>query len=89
LIDSIFSSDGVCADPPGFLRAAIDTVHRNGGLFIADEVQPGFGRTGSHWWGFQRHQVQPDIVTMGKPMGNGYPIGCGGDAAGDSQKLLR
>lgn len=75
LIDSIFSSDGVCADPPDFLRGAIDTVHRHGGLFIADEVQPGFGRTGSHWWGFQRHQVQPDVVTMGKPMGNGYPMG--------------
>jgi 4-aminobutyrate aminotransferase-like enzyme len=75
LIDSIFSSDGVCADPIGFLNAAIDAVHRNQGLFIADEVQPGFGRTGSCWWGFARHRVQPDIVTMGKPMGNGYPIG--------------
>jgi len=75
LIDSIFSSDGVCADPPGFLRAVIDAVHRHHGLFIADEVQPGFGRTGTQWWGFQRHQVQPDIVTMGKPMGNGYPMG--------------
>jgi 4-aminobutyrate aminotransferase-like enzyme len=75
LIDSIFSSDGVCADPIGFLDAAIDAVHRNQGLFIADEVQPGFGRMGSCWWGFARHRVQPDIVTMGKPMGNGYPIG--------------
>jgi len=75
IIDSIFSSDGVCPDPPGFLRDAIEVVHRHGGLFIADEVQPGFGRTGSHWWGFQRHDVAPDIVTMGKPMGNGYPIG--------------
>ena len=75
IIDSIFSSDGVCADPTGFLRAAIEAVHRHNGLFIADEVQPGFGRTGSLWWGFQRHGVEPDIVTMGKPMGNGYPIG--------------
>jgi 4-aminobutyrate aminotransferase-like enzyme len=75
LIDSIFSSDGVCAEPIGFLSAAIDAVHRNEGLFIADEVQPGFGRTGAGWWGFARHDVQPDIVTMGKPMGNGYPIG--------------
>ena len=74
LIDSIFSSDGVYADPPGFLGAAIDVVHHAEGLFIADEVQPGFGRTGSCWWGFQRHGVQPDIVTMGKPMGNGFPI---------------
>jgi 4-aminobutyrate aminotransferase-like enzyme len=75
LLDSIFSSDGVCADPPGFLTPAIEAVHRNHGLLIADEVQPGFARTGQHWWGFQRHGVQPDIVTMGKPMGNGYPIG--------------
>lgn len=74
LIDSIFSSDGVYADPPGFLAAAIDIVHRAQGVWIADEVQPGFGRTGSSWWGFQRHGVLPDIVTMGKPMGNGLPI---------------
>jgi 4-aminobutyrate aminotransferase-like enzyme len=75
IVDSIFSSDGVYADPPGFLRAAVDAVHRAGGLFIADEVQPGFGRTGSSMWGFQRHGVRPDIVTLGKPMGNGYPMG--------------
>jgi 4-aminobutyrate aminotransferase-like enzyme len=75
LVDCIFSSDGVCADPPGFLRAAVEAVQRAGGLFIADEVQPGFGRTGASMWGFQRHGVEPDIVTMGKPMGNGYPIG--------------
>ena len=75
LVDSIFSSDGVFADPPGFLRAAIDVVHRAKGLFIADEVQCGFGRTGSSWWGFARHGVRPDVVTLGKPMGNGYPMG--------------
>jgi len=75
LIDSIFSSDGIYADPPGFLSQAIDVVHRAKGLFIADEVQPGFGRSGTCWWGFQRHGVQPDIVTMGKPMGNGFPMG--------------
>jgi len=74
LADSIFSSDGIFANPPGLLGPAVDVVHRCNGLFIADEVQPGFGRTGSCWWGFQRHGVQPDIVTMGKPMGNGYPI---------------
>ena len=74
LVDSIFSSDGIFAEPPGFLTAAIDIVHRAKGMFIADEVQPGFARTGTHFWGFQRHGVQPDIVTMGKPMGNGYPI---------------
>jgi 4-aminobutyrate aminotransferase-like enzyme len=74
LVDSIFSSDGVFADPPGFLRDAVDAVHRAKGLFIADEVQPGFARTGTSFWGFQRHGVLPDIITMGKPMGNGYPI---------------
>ncbi|MBC8130061.1 MAG: aminotransferase class III-fold pyridoxal phosphate-dependent enzyme [Rhizobiaceae bacterium] len=73
--DSIFSSDGIYADPPGFLKAAIEVVQRHGGLFIADEVQPGFGRTGDGFWGFERHGVVPDIVTMGKPMGNGYPMG--------------
>ncbi len=73
LVDDIFSSDGVFADPKGFLKEAVDEVHRRGGLYIADEVQPGFGRTGM-MWGFMRHDVLPDIVTMGKPMGNGYPM---------------
>jgi 4-aminobutyrate aminotransferase-like enzyme len=75
ILDTIFSSDGVYADPPGFLGAAVEAVHRAGGLFIADEVQPGFGRTGETFWGFARHGVVPDIVTMGKPMGNGHPMG--------------
>ena len=74
LVDSIFSSDGIYADPPGFLREAVDVVHEAGGLFISDEVQPGFGRTGTGMWGFQRHGVEPGIVTMGKPMGNGFPV---------------
>lgn len=74
LVDTIFSSDGVRADPAGFLAEAVDTVHAAGGLFIADEVQPGFGRTGAGMWGFARHGILPDLVTMGKPMGNGYPV---------------
>lgn len=77
LADSIFSSDGVFpgpAGPGGFLAPAIEVVHRAGGVFIADEVQPGFGRTGSHFWGFARHGVVPDLVTLGKPMGNGIPV---------------
>jgi 4-aminobutyrate aminotransferase-like enzyme len=49
-------------------------VHAAGGLFIADEVQSGFGRSGERMWGYQRHGIDPDIVTMGKPMGNGYPV---------------
>ena len=75
LVDSIFSSDGIYADPAGFIKRAVDVVHQAGGLFISDEVQPGFGRTGTAMWGFQRHGVEPDIVTMGKPMGNGFPVG--------------
>lgn len=74
LCDSIFSSDGVFSDPAGFLKPAVDIIHKAGGLYIADEVQSGFGRTGDCFWGFQRHGVTPDIVTMGKPMGNGYPV---------------
>jgi len=74
LVDTIFSSDGVFADPPGFLAPAVAAIREAGGLFIADEVQPGFGRTGEGMWGFQRHGILPDLVTMGKPMGNGHPI---------------
>jgi 4-aminobutyrate aminotransferase-like enzyme len=75
LIDSIFSSDGVFADPAGFLQPAVARVRAAGGVLIADEVQCGFARTGAALWGFERHGLQPDIVTLGKPMGNGYPIG--------------
>lgn len=74
LADSIFSSDGVLPGPKGFLRQAIDVVHKNGGIFIADEVQPGFARTGESFWGFARHGVVPDVITTGKPMGNGIPV---------------
>ena len=74
LVDTIFSSDGVVADPRGFLAAAVQKVHEAGGLFIADEVQAGFGRLGEAMWGFQRHGIVPDLVTMGKPMGNGHPV---------------
>ena len=74
MADSIFSSDGIFADPPGFLSAAVDAIRGAGALFIADEVQPGFGRTGDAFWGFGRHGLTPDMVTMGKPMGNGFPM---------------
>ena len=76
LADSIFSSDGVLPDPAAACLARVASLVREaGGLYIADEVQSGFGRTGSHLWGYQRHDgLVPDIVTMGKPMGNGLPI---------------
>ena len=72
--DSIFSSDGIYPGQPGFMAEAIASVRKAGGMFIADEVQPGFARTGE-MWGFERHGIVPDMVVMGKPMGNGYPIG--------------
>ena len=74
ITDTIFSSDGVFSDPRGFLADAVRHVQTAGGLFIADEVQPGFGRLGETMWGFQRHGLVPDLVTMGKPMGNGHPV---------------
>ena len=74
IADTIFSSDGIFAGPKGFLKPAVDAIHAAGGLFVADEVQPGFGRTGEAMWGFERHGVAPDMVTTGKPMGNGYPM---------------
>lgn len=74
IVDTIFSSDGVYPDPEGFLAPAAAAIRARGGLFLADEVQPGFGRTGSYFWGFQRHGLIPDMVSLGKPMGNGYPL---------------
>ena len=73
LADTIFASDGVLSDP-AVLGPAVRAVHAAGALFIADEVQPGFARTGSSFWGFARHGVVPDLVTLGKPMGNGIPV---------------
>lgn len=74
IVDSLFSSDGVFAHPVDVLAPVADVVRKAGGLFIADEVQSGFGRSGTHMWGHERHNVMPDIVTLGKPMGNGYPV---------------
>lgn len=74
IADSLFSSDGIYADPTDLLAPVAEVVRQAGGLFIADEVQSGFARSGEKLWGYQRHGVDPDIVTMGKPMGNGYPV---------------
>lgn len=74
VLDSIFASDGLQTGPTGLLRVAGERAHAHGGLYLADEVQAGFGRTGAAWWGFQRHEAVPDLVAMGKPMGNGLPI---------------
>lgn len=73
IVDTIFSSDGIFPDPL-VLAPAVAAVRAAGGVLIADEVQPGFGRTGAGMWGFTRHGVVPDLVTMGKPMANGMPV---------------
>jgi len=74
VIDTIISSSGIVSPPPGYLGKVADIIRNAGDLFIADEVQPGFGRTGKNFWGFEADDLVPDIVTMGKPMGNGHPI---------------
>ncbi len=75
LICPYFANEGFPDLPSGTLATAISAVHTAGGLLIADEVQPGFGRLGSHLWGHQFAGVVPDIVTLGKPMANGHPVG--------------
>lgn len=75
LFCSAFSSEGLPTVPPGYFARVADIVRRAGGLMISDEVQGGFGRFGTHMWGHARFGVTPDIATMGKPMGNGHPIG--------------
>jgi 4-aminobutyrate aminotransferase-like enzyme len=70
-----FANEGLLDVPEGYMHKAISKVRAAGGLFIADEVQGGFGRTGNHMWGHQWFEgLVPDIVTLGKPMGNGHPI---------------
>ena len=73
-IESGMSVAGVILPPPGYLEAAYKHVRAAGGICVADEVQVGFGRFGKHYWGFQQQGVTPDIVTMGKPFGNGMPL---------------
>jgi len=72
--DCAYSSDGIFTDPVGYLKAMVEEVHAAGGVYIADEVQSGFARLGESMWGFSRHGVLPDMVTLGKPMGNGLPV---------------
>ena len=74
LFESILSCGGQIPLPEGFLRDAFQHVRAAGGVCIADEVQVGFGRAGSSFWAFEEHGVVPDIVTLGKPIGNGHPV---------------
>lgn len=70
----VFANEGLPAVAPGFLDPAVAAVRAAGGLIIADEVQPGYGRMGSHFWGHDWLAFAPDIVTVGKPMANGHPV---------------
>ena len=75
MIDSSFISNGIPDVPDGYLPKVVDKVKNVGGLIIADEVQAGFGRLGTDMWGCNVHSITPDFVTIGKPVGNGYPLG--------------
>ena len=75
VVESVQGYGGVVTMPPGYMSGAAERVRAAGGLYIADEVQSGFGRTGDHMWGFQSDEVVPDIVVMAKGLGNGFPIG--------------
>lgn len=75
IAETIQGVGGAVELAPGYLKLVYDIVHKAGGVCIADEVQTGFGRTGSHYWGFQTQDVLPDIVTMAKGIGNGLPLG--------------
>ena len=75
LIETMLSCAGQVPLPKGYLEAVSEAVRKEGGLLIADEVQVGFGRVGSSMWAFDDSEVNTDIVVMGKPMGNGHPMG--------------
>jgi 4-aminobutyrate aminotransferase-like enzyme/Ser/Thr protein kinase RdoA (MazF antagonist) len=73
-LDCGLTSDGIWIPSDADLQALVERTHDAGGLFVADEVQAGYGRLGEHLWAFAHYGVTPDIVTLGKPMGNGYPV---------------
>jgi 4-aminobutyrate aminotransferase-like enzyme len=75
MIDTSYCSNGIPDVPEGYTRMVAEKVHAAGGLVVADEVQYGFGRPGTHMWGFRYHDVEADFVTMGKPIGNGIALG--------------
>ena len=74
IAESVLGCGGQIVLPEGYLQEAFAHVRAAGGVCIVDEVQVGFGRVGSHFWAFETQGVVPDIVTMGKPIGNGHPL---------------
>ncbi|MHC5560899.1 aspartate aminotransferase family protein [Kocuria sp. U4B] len=75
LFDPLFSTEGLLRTPTGYIEGVAARVKAAGGLIVADEVQSGFGRIGTSMWGHQMFHLNPDLVTMGKPMANGHPVG--------------
>jgi len=73
-VDGAFTSDGILSPPPEYLVDVVRRTHAAGGLYVADEVQGGYGRFGGSFWSFEAHGIEPDVVTLGKPMGNGFPV---------------
>lgn len=76
IAESIQGVGGTIQFTKGYLKNAAALIRHNNGVFISDEVQTGFGRTGDHFWGFESHNIVPDIVTMAKGIGNGFPLAC-------------
>lgn len=75
IAESLQSCGGQIIPPEGYFQDIYNVVRKYGGVAIADEVQVGFGRAGTHYWAFEIQNVVPDIVTIAKPMGNGHPVG--------------
>jgi len=75
MAETLVGCGGQIIPPSGFLADSYQAARRAGAVCIADEVQVGFGRVGSHMWAFEAHDAVPDIVTLGKPIGNGHPLG--------------
>ncbi|CAA9349068.1 MAG: hypothetical protein AVDCRST_MAG29-2109 [uncultured Nocardioidaceae bacterium] len=73
-VDGVFTSDGVLGPAQAWTRNALAAIRAAGGLYVADEVQAGYGRTGDHLWSFAAAQLEVDLVSLGKPMGNGFPV---------------
>ncbi len=73
-LDPGFTADGILSPPPAYLQEAARRTRALGGLLVADEVQAGHGRSGTHLWSFQTAGIEPDMVVLGKPMGNGFPV---------------
>ena len=73
-LDGGLTSDGIWTPSAEEVATVVRGTHEAGGLFVADEVQAGYGRLGDHLWSFAPYGIVPDVVTLGKPMGNGYPV---------------